>query len=585
MDKSGLNAIYDASKRTIICKDENTPEKQENSKDEQPEFSKRNIIEQNQLDPLPNVQKNKLTRRSTVHGYGGDAPEQPDSYLSSTSRYISVVTYVSLCQFVVGQNQLFLAAFQLTIRNSNNYNWDKDEFTVNLSIASSLFFVGMASAAFTMQLYASISVRKMLITQHCCMAILTPCLTIPNVYVLFICRQLIGFCCGLLRPFGLNMQYQLAPPDLRNITNNVYANFMNFGIISIMTISLFDNDGLYVWRSVMYICGGISIIWVILALTVFKELESPIYLIKNDKENQARNFMKKYMKEEYLEYLFVSFHKVIDMEKEQYDIYANKISLNGKKISKCGYFCNLQKLYNKELQYGSVVALLTSMNFFNAYQSYLLVIIVEDQDDEAQVEVARTLQMTAYVWMGISGLINIIFNLNKYRKVNFLIGIFILGIGWIGCSIAFSYNNFLYAKILLYVLAGLLGASFQATFYTILSEVCNPTILAFSCGIFGVGNYFCVLITPYLIKQVSNYKWYFLAIGIFTLIQFGFGCWYLIETQGLEKKDIHELLRKKRTRKELLQDKANLMTKIKKRLTQVASLNENDELKNKIEVS
>lgn len=34
MDKSGLNAIYDASKRTIICKDENTPEKQENSKDE-----------------------------------------------------------------------------------------------------------------------------------------------------------------------------------------------------------------------------------------------------------------------------------------------------------------------------------------------------------------------------------------------------------------------------------------------------------------------------------------------------------------------------------------------------------------------
>lgn len=87
-------------------------------------------------------------------------------------------------------------------------------------------------------------------------------------------------------------------------------------------------------------------------------------------------------------------------------------------------------------------------------------IIVEDQDDEAQVEVARTLQMTAYVWMGISGLINIIFNLNKYRKVNFLIGIFILGIGWIGCSIAFSYNNFLYAKILLYVLAGLLGASF-----------------------------------------------------------------------------------------------------------------------------
>lgn len=76
-----------------------------------------------------------------------------------------------------------------------------------------------------------------------------------------------------------------------------------------------------------------------------------------------------------------------------------------------------------------------------------------------------------------------------------------------------------------------------------------------------------------------------MAIGIFTLIQFGFGCWYLIETQGLEKKDIHELLRKKRTRKELLQDKANLMTKIKKRLTQVASLNENDELKNKIEVS
>lgn len=112
-----------------------------------------------------------------------------------------------------------------------------------------------------------------------------------------------------------------------------------------------------------------------------------------------------------------------------------------------------------------------------------------------------------------------------------------------------------------------------------MSEVCPTTITAISYGSFLITNFIIIFLTPYLIQSENNYRWFALGVGLISLSCTLFGSLYLVESQGLEKTDIYKLLRKERTREELLHDKQSDLKRIK---TKLLSSSDNDiEISNK----
>lgn len=182
---------------------------------------------------------NRRSTRSTVHGIEDDAPlNKSDSYLHSRCRFYLTIIWLAICHYTVGLNQAFIASFLLTISNNSNFNFDKEEFAVKISLCSSFFFLGIAISSFTLNLFKNYSVRKLLIILNLGNIIFNLTTCIPNFWILFLSRFCVGLICGLARPFALNLVYTLSPPDLRAVSINMFAYCFPLGLLTSFILGL-----------------------------------------------------------------------------------------------------------------------------------------------------------------------------------------------------------------------------------------------------------------------------------------------------------------------------------------------------------
>ena len=124
------------------------------------------------------------------------------STLERPGRFLLIVIWLCLANFSLGFNQGFIGSFVVTIANKNNFGWEKgsEEYTQNVSLLSSLFFLGMAFATCTQTLFLKMNQMKLLLLLQVCTILISGISCIDNLIVLVICRVLIGYISGLLRP-------------------------------------------------------------------------------------------------------------------------------------------------------------------------------------------------------------------------------------------------------------------------------------------------------------------------------------------------------------------------------------------------
>lgn len=83
-------------------------------------------------------------------------------------------------------------------------------------------------------------------------------------------------------------------------TVTVYALHLPLGFLGMMLWGFFDTGGPTYWR-IAYASQIIpQILFIVLALTVYRNFESPVLMLKANKEIACKQFMGRYMKEEYI---------------------------------------------------------------------------------------------------------------------------------------------------------------------------------------------------------------------------------------------------------------------------------------------
>ena len=95
------------------------------------------------------------------------------------------------------------------------------------------------------------------------------------------------------------------------------------------------------------------------------------------------------------------------------------------------------------------------------------------------------------------GFINIQFNLNHYRKTNYLIGHGIMGLNWAACAVSYWCDSFIYPIIAGFVIGACSGGSFIVAYYTIVAEVCGVNLYFVSILSFILANFAALQIAPY----------------------------------------------------------------------------------------
>jgi len=101
-------------------------------------------------------------------------------------------------------------------------------------------------------------------------------------------------------------------------------------------------------------------------------------------------------------------------------------------------------------------------------------------------------------------------------------------------------------------------------FYTMILEVCGDKLYTISVSAYMVYNTCLSYVSPFLVQSPEYYASYCLGTSILVLCLSFFGLYYIVETQGLEKNNVYDILRNKITRAEALENNKNEIANIKK---------------------
>ena len=259
------------------------------------------------------------------------------------------------------------------------------------------------------------------------------------------------------------------------------------------------------------------------------------------------------MKESQAIFMFNNQKENVDNEKQKYEKTKGR---------KCGKIRFLISHFHKEFVYGILLGLVTSLSLQVSYRQFFLTFMVKDDHDDAELKTSKVLAVFIALFMIICQLILIVFNLNRLRKNNYLIGHGIFGLTWLGMGISYYFGSYIFPKIAGFIFYGALGMSYYSTYFTMIAEVCGADLVFSSLLAFMLCNSAICFVAPYIITSTENNARWSVGAAVISLSATIFCYFYMIETQGLEKKDIYDLQRKNKTREQILEERKNELNKI-----------------------
>ena len=268
--------------------------------------------------------------------------------------------------------------------------------------------------------------------------------------------------------------------------------FVPIGGFVAIIVSSFDDGGAFMWRLAMFSQIIPSVMFIILSFAVFNDIDLPTNLLSMKKEDETREMMQSYMKETQVTFMIKNYNEALENEKQQSEKTKGR---------KCGNIRFLLSYYNKEAMYGIIIGLVTAFGMLNAFLQFQLILTVKDDNNDDELSTAKFLAALVVFFMVICQLILIMFNLNKYRKANYLIGLAIMGLTWLGMSISYYFDSFTFPKIAGFMFAAACGLSFDTTYNTIIAEVCGADLVFISLLAYLLSNFLVCFIAPYMLTS------------------------------------------------------------------------------------
>ena len=246
------------------------------------------------------------------------------------------------------------------------------------------------------------------------------------------------------------------------------------------------------WRLAMLSQIIPSMAFILFSLTVFRDFDLPTRLLSMKKENETRKMMQSYMKETQVTFMIKNYNEVLENEKQQSEKTKGR---------KCGNIRFLLSYYNKEAMYGIIIGLVTAFGMLNVFLQFQLILTVKDDNNDDELSTAKFLAALTIFFMIICQLILVVFNLNKSRKINYLIGLGIQGLTWLGMGISYYFDNFTCPIIAGFIFAAASGLSFDTTYSTMIAEVCGADLVFLSLLAYLMGSFLTCFIAPYMLTS------------------------------------------------------------------------------------
>ena len=369
-----------------------------------PESNKDEIINDNQLSI--NVKQMADEAEADKKMLKRIIKDETKGPLKHPIRFWLIVLWLCIGQFSVGFNQAFVGSFVVTLTNKKNFDWEKDskEYIQNVSLLTSLYFLGCAIGTLTLNLFIQMNQRKFLVLLQLFTILISGIICIQNDITFIIGRLFMGYIAGLVRPALQTFIFQLSPPELRQKAISIYAMMLNCGMFVAVVWSFLDDGGTFMWRLAILIQMIPSSLFVIFSLTCFKNIDLPSNMISMKKETEVEKMMQYYMKDSQVTFLIKKHKESIESEKQQYE------KIKGRK---CGKIRFLVSYYNKEFTYGIYLAIASAFTMLNCYMQFILKLMVEDENDDAQLKTGKLLNASMFLIILLAQLILAVSNLNK----------------------------------------------------------------------------------------------------------------------------------------------------------------------------
>lgn len=169
--------------------------------------------------------------------------------------------------------------------------------------------------------------------------------------------------------------------------------------------------------------------------------------------------------------------------------------------------------YFNEVLYALYFSMFHSLSSLTSFNSFYLLFAVENRNDKPRVAWAKLNSTFMKIWLLIVGIAGAKFQITRYRKTAYSIGLFLLAINWLIMSIFFYNNSFAYTIPGGYVVATLEGTCFMS-FYAMVLEVCGEDLFTFSVSAYMIYNTMLSTVSPFFIPDPSYYASYCLGTGI-----------------------------------------------------------------------
>jgi len=290
-----------------------------------------------------------------------------------------------------------------------------------------------------------------------------------------------------------------------------------------------------------------------LALTKFKDFDSPSNIYNRGEHQKVREVLSSYIKPEHVTFMINSYKKIEETEKD----------LQAKSQKK--WYSVVTDIYNNyfyELRYALLFSMIQSLCSMISFNSFYLLFAVENKKDADSLQWAKFNSTIMKVWLMVAGIIGMKYKINKFRKRIYVLGLVILTINWFILALFFFNGSYAYSIPMGYVVSTMEATCFMP-FYTMILEVCGDQLYTFSISAYAVYNGCIAAVSPWFIQTPENYASYCLGTSFIVCCLAIFGFYFILETQGLEKKDVFDILRKKITREQALENNRIEIAKIK----------------------
>ena len=175
--------------------------------------------------------------------------------LSDKKFYDQLVYWISMCNFHGGFNQIFFAPFLISLTNENNFDWKfgTSEFSRNVGLTNSLFFMGMALSSASASLYLGFNMRKVLMAFSLMSMVSVLCHCFTNETLFFAGRLILGYSCGIMRTVSSIFLNHVSPTSCRGTSSYIWGLGSKLAGIFIFTLAIMDNGSSVYWRLVFCI--------------------------------------------------------------------------------------------------------------------------------------------------------------------------------------------------------------------------------------------------------------------------------------------------------------------------------------------